>query len=53
VLAATPDSSASAASQYRGASDFVAKADTREEYCDQVKDIIERWLAKHGKRFTR
>lgn len=49
VLAATPDPSTCAASQSVGASDFVAKADTREEYCDQVKDIIERWLSKHGK----
>lgn len=50
VLAATPDPSVAATSQSLGASGFVAKADTREDYCDQVKDIIERWLSKRGKR---
>lgn len=53
VLAAAQDPAACTASQSHGASDFVVKAVTREEYCDQVKDIIERWLPRHGKRSSR
>jgi CheY-like chemotaxis protein len=53
VLAATLDPSAGATIQSLGASDFVAKAETREEYCDQVKSIIERWLVKRAKRCGR
>jgi PleD family two-component response regulator len=53
VLAATRDPSGSTAGQSLGASDFVVKAVTREEYYDQVKDIIERWLPKHAKRSSR
>jgi response regulator RpfG family c-di-GMP phosphodiesterase len=53
LLAATRDPPAWTASQSLGTSDFVVKAVTREEFCDQVKAIIERWLPKHAKRSSR
>jgi CheY-like chemotaxis protein len=44
VLTATRDPSAVQASHALGANDFVTKPDTREDYCSQVKAIVERWL---------
>jgi CheY-like chemotaxis protein len=44
VLTATRDQSAVEASHALGANGFITKPDTREEYCSQVKAIVERWL---------
>jgi CheY-like chemotaxis protein len=46
VLTATRDPSAVQASQALGANGFIAKPEGREEYCAEVKNIVERWLAK-------
>jgi two-component system, response regulator len=44
VLTATRDPSAVEASHALGANGFITKPDTREDYCSQVKAIVERWL---------
>ena len=44
VLTATRDPSAVEASHALGADGFITKPDTREDYCSQVKAIVERWL---------
>ena len=44
VLTATRDQSAVEASHALGADGFITKPDTREDYCSQVKAIVERWL---------
>jgi CheY-like chemotaxis protein len=46
VLTATLDPSAVQASQALGANGFIAKPEGREEYCAEVKAVVERWLAK-------
>jgi response regulator RpfG family c-di-GMP phosphodiesterase len=50
VLTSTQDPSAIAASQNLGANAFIAKPDSGEEYCAQMKRIVDGWLAKKGKR---
>jgi CheY-like chemotaxis protein len=44
VLTATRDQSAVDASHALGANGFITKPDTREDYCSQVKAIVERWV---------
>jgi two-component system, response regulator len=44
VLTATGDQSAAEACHELGANGFITKPDTREDYCSQVKAIVERWL---------
>jgi CheY-like chemotaxis protein len=44
VLTATRDQSAAEACHALGANGFITKPDSREEYCSQVKAIVERWL---------
>ena len=44
VLTATTDQSAVDASHALGANGFITKPDTREDYCSQVKAIVERWI---------
>ena len=44
VLTATRDQSAVDASHELGANGFITKPDTRDDYCSQVKAIIERWV---------
>lgn len=44
VLTATRDQSAADASHALGANGFITKPDSSEEYCSQVKAIVERWL---------
>jgi two-component system response regulator len=46
VLTATRDQSAAEASHELGANGFITKPDTREDYCAQVKAIVERWLVQ-------
>jgi len=49
VLTATRDQSAAEASYALGANGFITKPDTREDYCSEVKAIVERWLVHNGK----
>ena len=49
VLTATRDQSAVEASHALGANGFITKPDSREDYCSQVKAIVERWVAKNVK----
>jgi CheY-like chemotaxis protein len=49
VLTATRDPSAVEACHALGANGFITKPDTREDYCAQVKAIVERWLATNVK----
>jgi PleD family two-component response regulator len=44
VLTATHDESAADVSHFLGANGFITKPDSREDYCSQVKGIVERWL---------
>ena len=44
VLTATRDQSAVDASHALGANGFITKPDSREDYCSQVKAIVERWV---------
>ena len=44
VLTATSDLSAVEASHALGANGFITKPDSREDYCAQVKAIVERWI---------
>jgi two-component system response regulator len=46
VLTATRDPSAAQASHALGANDFISKPEGLEEYCAEVKGVVERWLAK-------
>ena len=49
VLTATRDQAAVQASHALGANGFITKPDTREDYCSQVRAIVERWVAKNVK----
>jgi PleD family two-component response regulator len=49
VLTATRDQSAVEVSHALGANGFITKPDTREDYCSQVKAIVERWLVQNMK----
>jgi PleD family two-component response regulator len=44
VLTSTNDPLAVEASHAFGANGFITKPDTREDYCSQVKALIERWV---------
>jgi CheY-like chemotaxis protein len=44
VLTATRDQSAIDASHALGANGFITKPGAREDYCSQVKAIVERWV---------
>jgi CheY-like chemotaxis protein len=49
VLTATRDQAAVEASYALGANGFITKPDTREDYCSQVKAVVERWVVKNVK----
>ena len=46
VLTTTRDQSAVEASHALGANGFITKPDTRDDYCSQVKAIVERWVVE-------
>ena len=52
VLTATHDQSAADASRALGANGFITKPDIREDYCSQVKAVVERWVATNVKLVT-
>jgi CheY-like chemotaxis protein len=49
VLTATRDQSAAEASHALGANGFITKPDAPEDYCSQVKAVVERWVVKNLK----